>query len=387
MHIKYQNVNDAFRRSVDMFQTQIVRGLDQIPYGGVELIRESSRNGDVLRIGEPVTFTYEKPLERVLFNAARDCNPVFHVFESLWMIAGRNDLAPLQYYVSTFGNYSDDKKTLNGAYGYRWRNARGHYQQLSDEQCKGWQVPIGTIAEDATHRTDQLQVLIAHLRKYPDSRRAVLQMWNVADDLLKIDHSSDCCCNLSVKFSMRNTEVDMLRFKDEVLTGTVPVLDMTVFNRSNDMILGALGANYVHFSFLQEYMAAHLGIGVGRYHQISDNMHVYLNGFKPEEWLAPQDEPSYSMELDLMPLVADPVLFDKEVKRFIDNPEGVYEEPFLKYVASNMCLAFRHHKNRDYVRAMEAADQIESDDWRYVCRVWLRKRQAMWENKNAANPN
>ena len=35
-----------------------------------------------------------------------------------------------------------------------------------------------------------------------ESRRAVLQMWNVEDDLLKVDSSRDVCCNLSVLFTV-----------------------------------------------------------------------------------------------------------------------------------------------------------------------------------------
>jgi hypothetical protein len=38
---------------------------------------------------------------------------------------------------------------------------------------------------------------------------------------------------------------------------------MTVTNRSNDLCWGMLGANYVHFTILQEYLAARLGV-VGR---------------------------------------------------------------------------------------------------------------------------
>src|SRR5271154_5758040 len=35
---------------------------------------------------------YEKPDERVLFSQTRDANPFFHFFESLWILAGREDV-------------------------------------------------------------------------------------------------------------------------------------------------------------------------------------------------------------------------------------------------------------------------------------------------------
>ena len=52
---------------------------------------------------------------------------------------------------------------------------------------------------------------------------------------------------------------------------------MTVCNRSNDMLWGAYGANAVHMSMLQEYLASRLEIAVGEYTQISDSFHVYQN--------------------------------------------------------------------------------------------------------------
>src|ERR1700744_2369987 len=110
MHIHRRNINDSFTTMVTNFT-------------GPDCIQEKTRNGNVIRIDEPVTVTYCQPRERVLFNRARNTNPFFHLYESLWMLAGRNDLAPLTYYNSRMNEFSDDQKTLNGAYGYRWRHA------------------------------------------------------------------------------------------------------------------------------------------------------------------------------------------------------------------------------------------------------------------------
>ena len=122
----------------------------------------------------------------VLFNSARDCNPWFHLYESLWMLAGRNDVASIAYYAKNMANYSDDGKTLNGAYGFRWRHmvARG-------QPWKG---------------VDQLDILVNHLKADPTSRRAVLQMWNVEDDLLKIgfEFSNHGLRNITARFRLDN---------------------------------------------------------------------------------------------------------------------------------------------------------------------------------------
>ena len=94
---------------------------------GIQALAESgkaypSRNGDMIEYPGPVTTTYLRPTERVLFEPLRDANPFLHFFESLWMLAGRDDVAYLTQFVKRFKEFSDDGKTFNGAYGHRWRS-------------------------------------------------------------------------------------------------------------------------------------------------------------------------------------------------------------------------------------------------------------------------
>ena len=88
MHLKTRNVNTAFKTLVGIFHS---RGLSYDPQ--LQFSGRDSRNGRVIVLDEPVLMTYSHPCERVLFNQARDCNPFFHVYEALWMLAGRNDVA------------------------------------------------------------------------------------------------------------------------------------------------------------------------------------------------------------------------------------------------------------------------------------------------------
>jgi hypothetical protein len=146
MHLHFRNCNDAFTTLVEMFRDPA----RFLPEGTAAcFVRSPSRDGDVITIEEPVTITYENPRERVLFNAARDANPFFHLYEALWMLAGRDDIAPLVWYVSDFGRFSDDGKRQHAAYGYRWREQFGF---------------------------DQLDWIVSHFKKDPTSRRVVLQM-------------------------------------------------------------------------------------------------------------------------------------------------------------------------------------------------------------------
>lgn len=386
MHVKYGNVNDAFRGLVGL--------LDRADRGEVSeppVSRVGSRNGPVLRVGEPVVVTYARPAERVLFNRARDASPFLHLYGALHMLAGRGDVAPLAYYAPRMRDYSDDGMTLNGAYGRRWRHA-GVFR--SGEKY----LPDGL---------DQLETLVRHLREHPDSRRAVLQMWNVADDLRRIDMSRDVCCNLCVKFSLRVaiTQTNGPHVAVDPVGRRNYFLDVTVFNRSNDLVWGTLGEDYVNFSVLQEYVAARLGAGVGVMNQVADDLHVYVennSGFRPQEWLA-DETPNYygfadngpeetPLTLTTVPLVRDPTVFDRELPDFVGAFNGEeepwdcverYEEPFLQTVAGPLLTAFRHHKQRDYFGASGWVERVAADDWRIAGRNWIKKRQKNWEAKSS----
>ena len=52
-------------------------------------------------------------------------------------------------------------------------------------------------------------------------------------------------------------------------------LDVIVKMRSNDIIWGASAVNIFNYTFMQEYMAAILGLDVGNYFHFADNFHYY----------------------------------------------------------------------------------------------------------------
>jgi thymidylate synthase len=392
-------------------------------------------------VEEPVTITYTHPRERVLFNKTRDANVFFHLFESLWLLAGRNDVAPLAYYNSQIADIaSDDGKTFNGAYGYRWRNG---FREIP-LACSTPSLESPNVSYGYSFETDvnQLAIIIDQLRRKPESRRCVLQMWNVEDDLLKIDKTKDVCCNTCVYFSLGfHTELHRRKIGSKptadglggIDSFETPIsLDMTVCNRSNDLIWGALGANVCHFSVLQEYVANCLGVEVGVYNQFTNNLHVYKERWEPEKWLAeykplvlcPKCHPSYqsrglvclgnrtcdncsscggdmqvlssdhwghpganpylTQNLNHIPLVQDQARFDKECAAFIDCIDGDFQEPFLRDVAQPMMAAFRRHKRRSYhdnEGALNLIERVKAEDWKIAGRNWLLKRCEAWEKK------
>ena len=216
--IHARNVNDAWTQAVQMMLE--------------EGRCEDSRAGPVLVMPCPVMTVYAKPCERVLFDRVRDANPFFHLFEAMWMLAGRNDAEFLNLFVKDFGaRFAQSNGTIHGAYGFRWREHFGF---------------------------DQLDFIVKQLKENPGNRQAVLQMWDTgyAMDLVVKDWK-DRPCNTHVYFRIRDLH-----------------LDMTICCRSNDILWGAYGANAVHFSFLQEYMAGRIGCAVGLMYQFSNNWHA-----------------------------------------------------------------------------------------------------------------
>jgi hypothetical protein len=170
-------------------------------------------------------------------------------------------------------------------------------------------------------------------------------------------------------------------------------LDMTVLNRSNDLVWGLLGANTVHFSFLQEYLAGLLRLEVGTYHQVTNNLHVYTEKhWKPDLWLRWGDPVVYSdksypdtVMAEDTPLLVDPSLtdetFEKEVQAYV---EGGYDDrplkpwwrgSFFQDVAYPMRMAFFYHKSRNYSQAADWCNRIKAPDWGRAATEWIGRRE------------
>jgi len=307
-------------------------------------IHRDSRNGPVLVYPEPVTITYTSPCERVMFWPERDCNPALHLYESLWMIRGRNDVEPLVRYAKQFRNYSDDGQVMHGAYGHRWRRHFGR---------------------------DQLTIIADRLRRNSDDRRCVLSMWDARADLDR--EGKDVPCNTIATFQRDHN-------------GT---LDLTVFNRSNDLIWGLTGANAVHFSFLLEYMATLIGCPVGRYHQISTNMHAYINTLEPLAAITRVDVDPYA-RVRHIPLPLDPWATDDEIESVVACADGSYRAMKSTWGKMAWAVLYANHtwrtskKEERFSAANRILDQSPSSDltdWVVAQREWFERRQRAWEAK------
>jgi hypothetical protein len=150
-------------------------------------------------------------------------------------------------------------------------------------------------------------------------------------------------------------------------------LDMTVCNRSNDLVWGALGANAVHFSFLLEYMAAKIGCPVGKYYQFTNNLHGYLSTIEPLKALAGSTGLASRYEIENLNHVN---IFTKseedefEVDLF-KLGSGNYSTSFFTGVVAPIEAAWKIYKAGGPSAAIETCSQIKADDWRLAATEWM----------------
>lgn len=228
--------------------------LDKLYKEGDEL----SPRGKLIKELRPVSIEYTNPYNRTTFLATRRINPFFQLAESFQIISGINDAKWLSMFNANMINFSDDGKTYNAFYGERLR----HWENNS---------PKGVLSEKAL---DQLYDVYKRILEDKDTRQAMAAIGNPTFDnyeYLNVEKGKDIACNLYITFKVRNNK-----------------LHMVVFNRSNDLHWGAMGANIVQFSTIQETMCSWLrnsgkeefnNLELGSYHQIADSLHIYMDSY------------------------------------------------------------------------------------------------------------
>ena len=289
-------------------------------------IDSTSRNGNVKVLPYPVMLCYTHPWERANFTHGRDANIFFHIAESAWMLAGRNDVAFLDLFNSNIKNYSDDGITFNAPYGYRLRRQ---------------------------FMKDQLQEVVNELVVRPDSRQAVAQIWHY-EDLGK--NTKDKACNMILVFSIVQDELQLM-----------------VYNRSNDAIWGNVtGANPVHFSYIQQWVADQLMYPMGKLYFTSTNLHVYTDLYDiwdRMDWNKVTHIPASYQQLGELAEVEE---FCTEIMEH-KLATRTYHAPQVEHIFKPVLNTFLNRKfNGDSVKYW--FDKIDSEDIKEACRLWMEVR-------------
>jgi thymidylate synthase len=144
--------------------------------------------------------------------------------ELLWYLSGSDDVDQIAYYVSFYKDFgaSVDGHVL-GAYGPRLM----HFDQIN-----------------------QVEAVIKMLKKNPDSRNAVIQLFDHRDEKY-------APCTLALQFAVRDGRLVMMTSM-----------------RSNDLFWG-FPHDLFAFSMIQEIIARSVGIDIGHYYHSVGSLHLY----------------------------------------------------------------------------------------------------------------
>ncbi len=213
--------------------------------------QQSGRGGDAIELLHAV-LEVDDPQQRWIVSRRPVINPAFCIAEVVWLLAGSQDAAVLNYWFPRLPNFAGEGPTYDGAYGYRLRKHFG---------------------------IDQVRRACEALSCNRSTRQAVLQFWDARCDLPQQDglpRGADIPCSVTSLLKIREGR-----------------LEWTQVLRSNDVIRG-LPTDFVQFTCLQEIMAGWLGVGVGAYHHWSDSLHIYT-----------RDVEKFSCESEIPPLASN----------------------------------------------------------------------------------
>jgi thymidylate synthase len=257
--------------------------------------------------------------------------------ELLWILAGSNRLDFIQHYIPGYDQFSDDKKTIYGAYGPRL---------------------FGESPNDQVLRVIQL------LKDKRDSRQAVLQLFDRTDTL---EPHRDIPCTCTLQFLVRAGRLHLLTSM-----------------RSNDAWLG-LPHDVFTFTMLQELVARSLGIELGEYKHAIGSMHLYdehhdrARRFLDEGWQLHRPMPPMPQG-DPWVAVKNIVAFEKMVRTdrgSVPNPHDTMD-PYWADLATLLKIhkAFRVRNNQPEINRLKR--RIRED----VYSTYIRRRDKLASEKD-----
>ena len=182
----------------------------------------------------------------IVSNQRRKADWAWACMEVLWYLSLSSDIRPLLLLAPGYKRFVEDGSDLDaGAYGRRWMHNTGH-----DHITDG--------------RQSQLASVHALLTKEPDSRQAVVTMWDSLD-LGMVGMQKNAPCTLSMQFAIRP---DGLRCQANM--------------RSNDAWIGFIYDTFA-FRVVQRLMAEALRKPLGHYYHVVGSMHLYEKNTKAAE--------------------------------------------------------------------------------------------------------
>ena len=159
------------------------------------------------------------------------------IYELLWFLRGDTNARWLQERgVRIWNEWADPDGNLGHIYGYQWR---------SWPDYKG-----GTI--------DQISQAVDMIKNQPDSRRIIVNAWNVGD----LDNMNLPPCHMFFQFYVAKGR-----------------LSLQMYQRSADTFLG-VPFNIASYALLLQMMAQVTGLEPGEFIHTTGDTHIYTNHFE-----------------------------------------------------------------------------------------------------------
>lgn len=156
------------------------------------------------------------------------------IYELLWFLKGETNIAYLnEHGVSIWDEWANEQGELGPIYGKQWRS---------------WQGSDGA-------SIDQITQVLHDIRHHPDSRRLLVNAWNVAD----LPAMALPPCHLLFQFYVANGR-----------------LSCQLYQRSCDVFLG-VPFNIASYALLTQMMAHVTGLSLGEFIWTGGDVHLYQN--------------------------------------------------------------------------------------------------------------
>jgi thymidylate synthase len=190
---------------------------------------ENSRNGGTMELMGFSGLLHDVK-QNWLWNSARNASPVYAAGELLWYLSGSDNGEHIKHYAPSYEAFLMPDGKAWGAYGRRMFD------------------PV-----------NQIEGIIRLLHRDPDSRQAVVAMWDRVGDLSAAvtNSSPDIPCTLTMQFLLRDG-----------------LLNLIVNMRSNDVWLG-MPYDIFCFTEIQKLVAAELDVYTGWYQHNVGSLHLY----------------------------------------------------------------------------------------------------------------
>ncbi len=159
------------------------------------------------------------------------------IYELLWFIRGETNISYLKDHgVSIWDEWADENGDLGPVYGKQWRSWEG--------------------ANGKTY--DQLSDVIAQIKQNPDSRRMIINAWNVAE----LGEMALMPCHTMFQFYVADGR-----------------LSCQLYQRSADVFLG-VPFNIASYALLTMMIAQACGLEAGDFVHSFGDVHLYNNHFE-----------------------------------------------------------------------------------------------------------